>query len=685
MNSIKNNIKSYKDIILNVAFIYMIALLIFRFISSFFPEARLWGLNHAGYIDGMIIIYPIFIAIGFFIYFKAKKINDIFYINENKYLYKIIPWLIIITSGFCYYIFSVDSYFMGDGYPILSIIQMTNVGFKKLEAGEMFIHHLLLILLGGFNEENAIKSYQLISIASGIVFISSIVYYGKKITKDAFSYLIFILLNIFSAFTAIYYGYVEHYSIVSVFIYLFILSSIYSLKISKKSLMPIIFFIVAFLLHKISIVYLPGLILYLLIVFFKKNKFFKFILFKVKYFSLILIILFAIFYILILLYGPLFWQTSFLHPFDWQFTIDNYNLFSLNHILEYLNLVIFVIPIPLFFIIVLLLRINTNNKDELINKFLISISIIGILASFIFEPKLGMARDWDLISVLLLGTNISAFYFWVAHFNKYKLYNIVSILLILINISIIAPWLSLLNSETGLYKYNMDISCLDMKHGRLGIWNALVCLDKNNYREKYVKLYKYNYENYPEYNLNKKGIAFRKQNDFTNAMECFNKAIKENPQFKGSYLNKSSLLFSMRKYEKALELIRIADGLSPGSNRVEYMMGTNYAALHQYEEGLKHLHKSIYYDSNYPEPYLSLGHYYYNTGKLDSSLYYYTCLPDSVFPSVIYYHLGLTQLALNNNRKAFENFKKYLNVGNNKQFIAEINKIMENNYQTKEQ
>lgn len=663
--------------ILNITFLYLCLLLLLRFVSSFFPKERLWGLNHAAYIDWMIIIYPVFIALGLLLYFKAHKINNFLDIPENEKLYKIIPWLIIIISGLGFYLLSVDSYFLGDGYSILSVIQDQNLGFKKIESGEMFIHNYLISILGSFNEENALTAYRFISISSGIIFISALVFYSRKLTDSFISYLALIVLNLSSAYAIIFFGYVEHYSITSAFLYIFFLSSISALRNNKKSFIPYVSFIIAILLHNIVIVYLPALFIFTFFSF-TKGKVKKVILSNYKYITFGLILSFIIFYILVRLYAPLFWKLAFLPPVKWIFTIDNYTLFSLNHILDFLNLLIFIIPISIFSVLLFFMK-NRLRKEEYKSKgvmeFLSAAAVVGLLSAFIFEPKLGMPRDWDLISVLLIGSYLTGVYFIIDRRRCFKYYNVLIAIIVLVNLSVFIPWLGLHNSVKGLYDYNINVSTLDIKHGRLGYWIALVYSDKIGDYTEAKKINKYNKIHYPEVDLNKKGSAYLDKNDLVNAEKCFDKAINENPQFRGSYTNKAGVQFVTKRHKEALKTIILAEALNPGSSQVEYMLAINYAALNQFEKGLKHLHKSIYYDKSTPSPYMALGHYYYNTGKLDSSLFYYTCLPDTAFPPEIYYRLGLTQLAIKNTNEAFSNFDKYLAEGSNSAIINEIKNI----------
>ena len=73
---------------------------------------------------------------------------------------------------------------------------------------------------------------------------------------------------------------------------------------------------------------------------------------------------------------------------------------------------------------------------------------------------------------------------------------------------------------------------------------------------------------------------------------------------------------------------------------------------------------------------MGLGLYYFNSGRLDSALYYYTALPESTYSDDIYYCLGKTYLALHKPEAATANFEKYLAKGQNPVLIDSTKVIL---------
>ena len=107
------------------------------------------------------------------------------------------------------------------------------------------------------------------------------------------------------------------------------------------------------------------------------------------------------------------------------------------------------------------------------------------------------------------------------------------------------------------------------------------------------------------------------------------------------------------------------------------MLGKNYLVLSEYKNAMNHLHNSIYYDKINPDPYMTLGKYFYDKCKYDSSIYYYSILPDSLLPNEAYYSRGFVYQELGLTKEALYNFNKYLAKGSDSTMIFKIQNIID--------
>jgi len=657
--------------------IVVVLFLLLRLFSSFSLQSRLWGLNQAGYTNGMVFLYIALLLGAVFIYLKGGK-KPVFFKHDQSKTFNpfktIFPYLIIIIASGLFYLFSVSAHFLGDGYQILSKLSVTNLALKAESYGEMIIHRSVAGLFGELNELNVYYSFKYISIVAGTIFVSSLLYYSRKLYDNTATYYSFISIVMLSAITILFYGYVETYSIVTAILFLFLISLIASVKNQNKSAIPILAFIFLVFLHKLMLVYLPVLIVYL--VWMAGNKSIETTV--KKHFKKIIFLFLGVPFLIYagaLIFGTLKQHLIFLSPFGNRFTVDNYYLFSFNHIIDFINNILFVIPLC---IPALLLLKRKTDSSTYVKLVLLSCSIPPLIIAFVIDPKLGMARDWDLFSTLLFGAFFSSTYYWFSIAKNNKQFQTSVILLIILSFSVIAPWLALNNSANRLYNYTVNVLKLDPKHGRTGLFSIARLAEGHGFTSAANSLKKYCNSNYPEKWLFRDGESYLKdKKDARKAESCFRRAINENPSFFSPYQSLARVMMETKRLDEALEYLEIADALNPSNSDNSYYTGVIYLLEKDTERGAKYFNRSIMYDSLNPLPYFALSDIYYKSGNIDSSKLYYNSLPDTVdiFPVEFNYQLGLMGLKLRDSSRAMLFFDKYIAVGNDSSLITNILEI----------
>lgn len=682
--------KQLDNDIVKTLFIIFSALLSIRFFASFLPHMRLWGLNHAAFIvDGAFIFYVILFFVGFYLYTsknKTKWLQDDEPIEHPglRPLGNIYVYIIFALFSIAFYLFSAKAHFLGDGLAVIAGLSNPDLGLKIMEYGEEFLHLLFLTSLGGFTREFSHFTYQTISIISGIVFLIVLLYYTAKIVQSWSEYYIFLFLTLFSAIILLFFGYIENYSITSAMLYLMILSSLASLHNKKKSILPVIAFCTAVFLHKLSLVYLPAIVIYMGVTFFGATIRGHVVKYNKRIIG-VLCMLFLILYIAVKLWGPLFWQLAFLSPFGDRFTIDNYYLLSLNHIMDYANLMVLMIPVTL---VIFLIKSKLPKNEESpvsgeIATFLGTTTVFGLMAVFFIDPKLGMARDWDIMATILIGASITGSYLWINLFRKIKHFKTASLILILITFSIFIPWLSIHNSLGSLYRYTMAVMELDPQHNRSGLLTLKrIGKDAGNFREV-ARLAKQFDIYFPEIKVGKKAARYFKKGQFPKAAKLFQQVINANPGFYGAYNDLANCYTKLGKDELALENLLIADGLNPHSAKVNYDIGVAYHSLGEANKAIDYWYRCLNYNRSFPQAYLSLANYFLDNRQYDSTIHYLSELPNSVYSPESFYIRGMAHLALADTITAEENYHKYLQVGSDSLFINEIKDIQTQIYQTR--
>ena len=196
--------------------------LAFLFIASFFPEQRLWGFNEWAYIPDIWRYIYLFIGVALVIllFFTRDKLADITLNHSSNRIYLISIFLYGSALGLLFYWFKAETHFGGDGYTVLSSLASDTPLVKYREIGEAFIHLWLKNAIGT-GEAAALTSFQVLSIASGIIFVILAAMGIKHLSKNTLQRASMLVMMTSGGYMLLFFGYVEHYSIFVLSVLLF--------------------------------------------------------------------------------------------------------------------------------------------------------------------------------------------------------------------------------------------------------------------------------------------------------------------------------------------------------------------------------------------------------------------------------------------------------------------------------
>ncbi len=669
--------------ILFPTFILTSALLVIRSISSFFPHQRLWGLNQAAFIDYLIFLYPVLFLAALYLYLKAGRGEDEgvnqqpMEIELHRFGFK---WSLSVTlaAGVLFYFFSARAYFLGDSLTLISNMANPDYGIKYRNFGEAVIHMQLIKLFGSYTKESVENIYRWTSILSGTALVAMLLYYAPKITGSRLAQTVFVLLNLLAGVMLHFYGYVENYTLAVTMIYWMVLSGISSLRHNNKSIIPVVAFGLAVALHNLSIVYLPGLIFYLLLAFSGKTVT-GYLTKRLPVIAAGCAVLFAMAYMGIKSFGPLFWQLSLLPVLKDRFTVDDYYLISPSHLIDFANLLLFLAPIS---IAVLFLRATRRKKSSRAvisaeSSFLVIMIAFSLMAAFVIEPKLGMARDWDLMSLMLIGFVVWGIYSWVGRFSHHPHFQWSSLLLALAAASVFIPWLALHNSPGGLYAYAMAAMERDPKHSQPSLVIMSAYNRETGNMSESRRIDRLCAEALPEREFMKQGRNSFEQGDPGKAIYYLNQAREANPLWFAPYWALGECYLEFGKYDQAIRNLELADALNPYNWEVTFSMGRAYQLSGDTVQANEYYRSTIRCNKSLPEPYLLLGEYFLIMQQPDSALKYFTALPDGAFPAWIFYGRGMSYFQLGDTDRTLENLSEYLKYGRDEQLLNQVQELVD--------
>ncbi len=581
-----------------VLYLIYFSIIALVYAASFFPDERVWGYNILSFVPeiwkysilGIALIAPLIIK------FISDDSGDNSERPDKSWLYLYSSVGLIILFAISFYLLRSTTHFLGDGYMVLGDVANDSAVIKPRNFGEILIHRFLYSLLIDRVEEAALWSYQSLSIASGIIALVITALSAKKLFENIADRLLFLVGISSGGFMLLYFGYVENYSIFITTVLAFLLSGMLAAKGKVSVVVPTVVVAVGLLLHIFGTILVPALVFLLVITlssktgasFFQNKSFWK-------YLTFLFVVSVAVF---VFLYKNfLFFRFAVLPFGNDRFVLDGYSLFSIKHLLDLLNQLIIIIPaLPLLLYFFFKIGYRKLIRNDVL-LFLAILSSSALAALFIFDPKLGMARDWDLfafIGLTLLCMLIYSILEYKKQFNSYFKIVLFSIMLgwvILVArlyINVMPP--AAIKQVRSYYKMDTRKS---MQHVQIVNWYAI----DHGLDDIANDTKKFWLENYPEKTLNFQAKDKLKTRSYNEVINLTNQAIKINPLYALAYYNQGLAYMELKRYDRAKEVLEIAAGLNPYNLEMYLHLGITYFQLSEIQSAENVLLKAFDLDS----------------------------------------------------------------------------------------
>ncbi|MBN2541333.1 tetratricopeptide repeat protein [bacterium] len=640
----------------NIIIILCLAfLIILKLVSGFLPGNILWGFDFHRFLPQylQIIILSAVIVIAFVIIMIAGVFKESIERVVNFLAPKTRFWFALAFSlfaGAIFLLFRVKTYFLGDGYMIARSIVESRI-FLFNEPLDVLIHLGFFKLLSSLFSFDIPQTYIAVSVFSGMVFIFILVYFIRQLGESLQEQLVTLMVICTSASILLFFGYIESYSIVSVFLIGFLLSSIKSVRENAPPYVPSLLFGLCVITHTSTISLFPA-ILFLWIrhiaIISKERSWVPFLL-KGLGLSIMPTVLVLVVMIIkgdsLSLFGEHLLRGDNLLPIiiAEESIHVSYSLFSLTHLLELSNEILLISPI---FLIGFILFIVYNKKifAEVDHKWLfLAIASLGYLIfAFLFNMKKGCSRDWDLLAPMafpLILFTMRTVYRIKTRINRIELY-LITVLLLMHFI----PWVALNAKEEWSLKRSKTI-VNDPK------WSARARadgLDELRYYYETVgeidSAYVYArraVSNVPSsrylYNW---GVLADKLGYKDEARQKLGEALEKNPDYVDAYLYYSGILYLEGKYQEALDLLAKAD-VRFQNPQIHLSMGLNWDKLGHYIEAAYHFMRVTEMKPDYYQAHIKLIVMLYKAGRYERALHFCEEAQKHFKTAQLYYNTAL--------------------------------------------
>lgn len=572
----------------NIYYIFYLVGLVILFFGYLFPTLRIWGVNHLAYqaVIFVIIFFTLFVICGFLLYRSKSDALDF----KNQ---KLIFLIIAAVYPVLFYLLQVKTYFLGDGYQNLSLLEQSDPLIKFSAYGEGLAHLEMKNLLGGA-ESQALLSFKIISIGSGLLLILFIIYGAFKLFEKQFDRLAFVLGIGSGGYMLLSFGYVEHYSLFVLSVAMILVAGLLIVQNKMNRFIIIPLWLLSLFFHLFALTLLPAVI-YLLY----QNSYLSQKINRTITTAIVLAlvisgaVMFGYFYS-----NYYFFKFAFIPLVSTRFTLNGYSLFSLNHLLDILNLLVMLSP----GIIIFLALILKNFKMESLKKPELVFTLAGSLAAFgtvfILDPKLGMPRDWDLLSYS--GIFIVGFIVSYLLFNREKLraYKTVLSLIILLNFAFLFARAAAQHNEAIAIKHLKYYIDFDPVKNQSVYLPLIKYYSARGEKDTVEALRNERDQRFPDRLLNKEGLADYQAGNLESAMTKIKEALKYNPVNSGMYSNLALCVMELKLYDSALVLLKIADGLNPGNQNNYSNLGDCYYFLKDFRLSEEYYQKALSLNGN---------------------------------------------------------------------------------------
>lgn len=387
------------------------ATFVFVAAASFAPDKRLWGLNHLAFYPARVRILALSVAALFFVPLLSRYVWEgllRFFARVDRALRDGTHYIALTGLAF-FVLFAAlrsSTLLLGDGRYIINNFQRASDlrldvidYFQKVTLQERIYPATELL---NFSFSRAASNIGAVSHASGVWILSCLIGTAfvvatllilKKSTAPAALKMTLAALVMCTGAVELFFGYVENYTPVLVLGVLFVLTSYRSLEPGRSLLAPAVLLAASVLFHVQAVLLAPA--------------FFYLVLWRLALRSRPSRIAPAVGAIILITAAAMLgagrtdtFRHHFLAPVG---TGGSYAVFSPAHLLDVLNEILLLCPVALFFAASSVRREPAGHGSPAVSALGWCLLSPALLFLLLFNPALGMARDWDLFAFTALG------------------------------------------------------------------------------------------------------------------------------------------------------------------------------------------------------------------------------------------------------------------------------------------
>jgi tetratricopeptide (TPR) repeat protein len=566
--------KPTRDTLPLVIIVYVLTLSLFL-LAPYLPTYLNWGVRAWSYLPDLFCftLFAVgFLAIPVAVY-AARREGQIGQRTERS-----LPlWafaILIAAFGSAFYFLRSQAHFLGDGYFQISNIASANPLIKSRDYGESMVHLLTRKFIGGDSADAALAAYRYLSIIAGAAFVVCAAWSARRLYVRHLDQLLFFLITATGGYALLYFGYVENYSLLALAIGAFTLCGLVACcgRLSGYwVLLPLAF---AAFFHVVGLVLVPAAAYVVFTCSPALQKGASRLGRGAKSVAVGLILALGVAAFAYLYTTSYYFRFAFLPLFENRFTVEGYTLFSARHVFDFFNLLLMLSPGLLVFLAVSFTARGRKSSHTPEYVFLAVLVLSTLGAAFVFDPKLGMPRDWDLFSFpgipLTALVALLALRGWSGHALA------TGVLVAVLQLLSLIPRALVLNDRESAITQVREYFDLDVLKSRSGVAVLEKQYLQRGDESRHQEMSAIRASRYPWEEIARQGQVLIQQSQVNEARVNAARLIAANPAEPAGWQLLARCYYKSFMADSAIEAYRISDGLNPYNYDCVYELGAAY-------------------------------------------------------------------------------------------------------------
>ncbi|MFH1336097.1 MAG: tetratricopeptide repeat protein [Candidatus Zixiibacteriota bacterium] len=386
----------------------------------------------------------------------------------------------------------------------------------------------------------------------------------------------------------------------------------------------------------------------------------------------------------------------FVPIFQDRYAAPGYLIFSLSHLLDFLNQQFLISPVGVVMISVLFIGgVWTFFWKNRTFRFLLLLSLSQLFLNFVVDPGLGAARDWDMFASAGLGYTLLGLYLFIHLFRGKASFGYLGLILILASLYSTVPWVVLNSSSSKSEARFQNLLDIDPKRSTNGHFVLIKYFESRGMKKEAEQQNARYSQAFPEGVLlnqasqlvkrgelekaeqllvqaegyaplmpqihDLKGKIYLERKELNRAEEELKEAIRLASFLPDPYVNLADVYLSSQQYDLALEVSQKAIRLKSEYPQTYSNIASIYFLWGDFNLAESYYKKALELDPKFTDAYVNLGDLYSRKGMLDQAIkMYQTALGMNPELTKLHFRLGVVYYSINSKKRAKEELELYL-------------------------